>query len=51
MADIVLWSGDPFSVYSVADKVFIDGVTVVDETETDEESSDFLAGQYGEEVQ
>ncbi|KCZ57340.1 hypothetical protein HY29_01035 [Hyphomonas beringensis] len=51
MADIVLWSGDPFDVYSVADKVFIDGVSVVDDAETDEESSDFLAGQYGEEVQ
>jgi len=25
-ADMVLWSGDPFSVYSKADKVWIDGV-------------------------
>ncbi|NND01031.1 MAG: amidohydrolase family protein [Gammaproteobacteria bacterium] len=25
-ADIVLWSGDPFSVYSTAEKVWIDGV-------------------------
>ena len=24
-ADMVLWSGDPFSVYSKADKVWIDG--------------------------
>ena len=25
MADVVLWSGDPFSVYTLAEKVFIDG--------------------------
>ncbi|MBT8113856.1 MAG: amidohydrolase family protein, partial [Arenicella sp.] len=25
-ADMVLWNGDPFSVYSKADKVWIDGV-------------------------
>jgi imidazolonepropionase-like amidohydrolase len=30
MADAVLWSGDPFSVYSRADKVFIDGALVFD---------------------
>lgn len=24
-ADVVVWSGDPFSVYSVADRVFVDG--------------------------
>jgi imidazolonepropionase-like amidohydrolase len=30
MADVVLWSGDPFSVYSRAEKVFIDGALVFD---------------------
>ena len=29
-ADLVLWSGDPFSVYSRADQVFIDGALVFD---------------------
>jgi imidazolonepropionase-like amidohydrolase len=27
-ADVVIWSGDPFSVYSHADQVFIDGAVV-----------------------
>jgi imidazolonepropionase-like amidohydrolase len=31
MADIVLWDGDPFSIYTRADKVFIDGVQVYDQ--------------------
>lgn len=30
MADVVLWSHNPFSVYSVAEKVFIDGALVHD---------------------
>lgn len=29
-ADIVLWSGDPFSVYSRADRVYIDGALAFD---------------------
>jgi len=29
-ADVVLWSGDPFSVYSFADRVYIDGVMAFD---------------------
>ena len=29
-ADVVIWSGDPFSVYSHADQVFIDGAMVYD---------------------
>ncbi len=28
MADVVLWSGDPFSVYSLVDQVYIDGALV-----------------------
>jgi imidazolonepropionase-like amidohydrolase len=30
MADVVLWSGNPFSVYSRAEKVYIDGALVYD---------------------
>ncbi len=30
MADVVLWSGDPFSVYSRPEKVYIDGALVFD---------------------
>ena len=46
MADLVLWSADPFSVYAVAEKVFIDGVMVVDrDNPPDEPVSDFLLGQ------
>ncbi|WP_348673512.1 amidohydrolase [uncultured Abyssibacter sp.] len=30
MADVVIWSGNPFSVYSLADQVFIDGALLYD---------------------
>jgi imidazolonepropionase-like amidohydrolase len=30
MADVVIWSGDPFSVYSRADHVYLDGALVYD---------------------
>ena len=30
MADLVLWDGDPFSVYSKTEKVFINGVLIYD---------------------
>ncbi|MCI5048106.1 MAG: amidohydrolase [Aquisalinus sp.] len=30
MADLVLWNGDPFSVYTKAEKVFIDGALMYD---------------------
>ncbi len=30
MADVVVWSGDPFSVYSRAEKVYIDGALIYD---------------------
>jgi imidazolonepropionase-like amidohydrolase len=29
-ADIVIWSGDPFSIYTHADQVFIDGALAYD---------------------
>ncbi len=30
MADVVVWSGDPFSVYTRADQVYIDGALAYD---------------------
>jgi imidazolonepropionase-like amidohydrolase len=26
MADVVIWNGSPFSVYALADQVFVDGI-------------------------
>ncbi len=46
MADVVLWSGDPFSVYAHADRVFIDGFTVYDRAAPPgQPDSDFMLGQ------
>ena len=42
-ADIVLWSGDPFSVYSAADLVFIDGAIAFDRHHA--RTSDFELGR------
>ncbi len=45
MADIVIWSHNPFSVYSKAEKVFIDGVLTYDRYSTDKQPvSDFDLG-------
>jgi imidazolonepropionase-like amidohydrolase len=33
-ADVVIWSGDPFSAYAHAERVFIDGVQVFDRADT-----------------
>lgn len=35
MADVVLWTGDPFSVYSHADQVFVDGALIYDKSDPD----------------
>ncbi|MCA9706647.1 MAG: amidohydrolase, partial [Myxococcales bacterium] len=44
-ADLVVWSGDPFSVYTKADLVFIDGRLVYDRAWDDEQPrSDFEVG-------
>jgi imidazolonepropionase-like amidohydrolase len=49
MADVVLWSGDPFSVYSKADKVFVDGALLYDRSDKRfQPRSDFELGQPGE---
>jgi imidazolonepropionase-like amidohydrolase len=42
-ADLVLWSGDPFSVYSKADLVFIDGAVAYDRRSP--RTSDFELGR------
>ncbi len=46
MADVVIWSGDPFSVYSLAEKVFIDGALLYDRADPDTYwQGDFELGQ------
>ena len=45
-ADLVIWSGDPFSVYSRADQVYIDGALVFDRTDASHQPrSDFEVGE------
>jgi imidazolonepropionase-like amidohydrolase len=48
MADVVLWSGDPFSSYTLAEQVFIDGALVYDRHDRRfQPRSDFELGQPG----
>lgn len=48
-ADVVLWSADPFSTYSQAEKVFIDGAMVYDRNNPDSwPVSDFEVGQIAQ---
>jgi hypothetical protein len=45
MADLVIWDGDPFSVFSKAEKVFIDGHLKFDaENDNAYERTDFDLG-------
>lgn len=48
-ADLVIWSGHPFSSYTLAEQVFIDGALMYDR-ESDEQRTirDFMLGQPGE---
>jgi imidazolonepropionase-like amidohydrolase len=49
MADVVLWSADPFSVYAVAEKVWIDGALSWDRADPRYQgASDFVLGQPGQ---
>ena len=49
MADVVLWNGDPFSVYTRPDKVWIDGAMMFDAADPKRRPvSDFELGQPGE---
>jgi len=50
MADIVIWNGNPFSVYAKADEVFIDGALVYDRSNPEYQPvSDFELGREAEE--
>jgi imidazolonepropionase-like amidohydrolase len=49
-ADVVVWTGDPFSVYSKAEKVFVDGALVYDLLDASKRKSDFILGQPVTEV-
>jgi len=45
-ADVVIWNRDPFSVYALADEVFIDGAVAFDRAHPPAKPpSDFLLGQ------
>jgi imidazolonepropionase-like amidohydrolase len=51
MADVVIWSTDPFSVYAKAERVFIDGALVYDRSDPRlQPRSDFMLGILPEEV-
>ena len=42
----MLWNRDPFSVYALADRVYVDGALVFDRmAQPREPASDFLLGQ------
>jgi imidazolonepropionase-like amidohydrolase len=46
MADVVIWNGNPFSVYALADQVFVDGALLYDRNDPDRQPlSDFELGQ------
>ena len=48
MGDVVLWSGNPFSVYSRAERVWIDGALVYDWADANRRPmADFELGQAG----
>ncbi|HBK91580.1 MAG TPA: amidohydrolase [Parvularcula sp.] len=49
MADVVLWSANPFSVYAQAEKVFIDGALMFDRSDPKRSPRmDFEIGQLGQ---
>lgn len=48
MADVVVWSGDPFSVYSLVDRVYVDGLQLYDRSAAGPRPSDFELGQGAE---
>ena len=46
MADVVIWNGNPFSVYAKADQVFVDGTLLYDRNDPAMQAvSDFELGQ------
>jgi imidazolonepropionase-like amidohydrolase len=49
MADVVLWSGDPFSVYSHAEKVWVDGALLYDRQDPERQPGmDFSVGSIAD---
>ena len=45
MADVVIWNGNPFSVYAKAEKVYIDGALIYDRNDPSHQPrSDFMLG-------
>jgi imidazolonepropionase-like amidohydrolase len=49
MADVVIWSGNPFSVYTKAEQVFIDGALVFDRNDPERQPrTDFSLGLPGD---
>lgn len=52
MGDVVIWNGTPFSVYALAEQVFVDGVLEFDRAHpSPQPRSDFLLGQPSAGVQ
>ena len=48
-ADLVLWSGHPFSSYALADNVYLDGALMFDRADPERRTvRDFMLGQPGE---
>ena len=46
MADVVLWSGNPFSSYARAEQVYVDGARMYDRSDRSRQPmSDFMLGQ------
>jgi imidazolonepropionase-like amidohydrolase len=46
MADVVLWNGNPFSSYALAEQVYVDGARLYDRDDpTRQPRSDFMLGQ------
>ena len=46
-ADIVIWNGNPFSAYALAEQVFIDGALTFDRAHPSATPrSDFLLGRH-----
>ena len=43
-ADVVIWSKNPFSVYALVERVFIDGATAYDRKNNFQPASDFDVG-------
>ncbi|HMT37367.1 MAG TPA: amidohydrolase family protein, partial [Thermomonas sp.] len=45
-ADVVLWNGNPFSSYALADQVYVDGARLYDRRDPSRQAvSDFMLGQ------